>query len=145
MSRPFILATQCSGKFAISSIESSSVYGTSPLARWFNFPAVDHCLCVQEGLLRFKLKSSGEQSWSEIREGQTLFIAAGEEFALSFGSRYVKILSFTNGAGIEQVIQDAGQQASGVVLPDVVAPCEEKKLLAVCKDMGVCIQSLRDS
>jgi hypothetical protein len=58
MSRPFINASQCSEKFAISSIEGSSRYkapGSSPLARWLTFEVVDHFFVISEGFLKVKL------------------------------------------------------------------------------------------
>ncbi|OQD65899.1 hypothetical protein PENPOL_c005G07111 [Penicillium polonicum] len=141
MSRPFILSSQCSGKFSIASIESSKIYKSTPLGRWLSFPAVDHCFCVQEGLLRVKLRSSGD-SWSEVREGQTLVIAAGDAFVLDFASRYVRVWSFTNGRGIEQVVQNAGTQTFGYVLPDSHVSWEEEKLSNVCRELGVETQQL---
>ncbi|KAG7139917.1 Quercetin 2 like protein [Verticillium longisporum] len=52
MSRPFLHASQCGGKFAVSSIESSKVYEAAPLRQWLTFATVDHCFCVLEGVLR---------------------------------------------------------------------------------------------
>jgi hypothetical protein len=37
MSRPFSLISQSGGKFSMSSIESSNVYGKPPLNRWLTF------------------------------------------------------------------------------------------------------------
>ncbi|KAK8059146.1 Quercetin 2-3-dioxygenase [Apiospora saccharicola] len=140
MSRPFILADQCAGKFAISSIESSHVYSNAskqqPLARWLTFADVDHCFCVQEGLLRVRLRS-GDGGWSEIREGQTLVVAAGETFMLDFGSRYVRVWSFTNGRGIEDLVRVAGSPCSSFVLPESPAPWEEAEFLQACKQIKV--------
>lgn len=142
ISRPFILSSQCSGKFSISSIESSSIYGKSPLARWLSFPTTDHCFCVQEGLLRIKLKSEASQEWNEVREGQTVVVAAGESFTLEFGSRFVRVWSFTNGKGIEEVVQNAGSSFSSYVLPENAAPWEDGKLLKACEGLGVQVEDL---
>ncbi|KAK6208995.1 hypothetical protein LQW54_006743 [Pestalotiopsis sp. IQ-011] len=138
LSRPLINASQCSGKFAIASLESSKVYGDSAFSRqWVSFPTVDHCFCVQEGLLRVQIKGEGGSEWSEVREGQTVVIAAGQSFKLDFGSRFVRAYSFTNGAGIEHLIHTAGASASGVVLPDEAAPFDQSKFEAVAGEMGV--------
>ncbi|KAJ3456063.1 hypothetical protein MRS44_016086 [Fusarium solani] len=137
VSRPFILSSQSSGKFSISSIESSSVYGKSPLSRWLTFASIDHCFIVQEGLLKVKIKSGNSSSWNEVREGQTVVIAAGETFTLEFGSRYVRVWSFANGRGIEEVVQNAGSPATGVVLPEAAREWQESKLLEVCKELNV--------
>ena len=137
MSRPFINASQCSEKFAISSIEGSSAYKESspPLARWLTFPSVDHCFLVQEGLLKVILK--GDDTWTSVREGQTLVISAGQAFAIAFGSRYVRAVSFTNGRGIEELIQTAGTSFSGFVLPEEPVPWEESRLQKAAEAIGV--------
>jgi mannose-6-phosphate isomerase-like protein (cupin superfamily) len=136
MSRPFINASQCSGKFAISSIESSNQYTESPFkGRWLTFEKVDHCFIVTEGLLRVRLK--GEEDWAEVREGQTLVISAGQAFMLEFASRYVRAISFTNGDGIEHLVHTAGQPYANFVLPDTVGSWDEERLRAVCGEMGV--------
>jgi mannose-6-phosphate isomerase-like protein (cupin superfamily) len=136
MSRPFINASQCSGKFAISSIESSNQYAESPFKeRWLTFENVDHCFIVTEGLLRVRLK--GEEEWAEVREGQTLVISAGQAFMLEFASRYVRAISFTNGPGIEHLIHTAGQPYANFVLPDSVGSWDEDRLRVVCGEMGV--------
>lgn len=138
MSRPFITSSQSSGKFAISSIESSKVYAQSPLARWLTFATVDHCFCVMEGLLRVKVRSGGE-AWSEVREGQTLVIAAGEAFRFEFGSRFVRVWSFTNGPGLEQLIQSAGSPHLGVVLPESAERWDESRFADTCKELSVSV------
>jgi hypothetical protein len=136
MSRPFINASQCSDKFSISSIESSCKYDHSPFMRWLTFPTVDHCFCVMEGSLKVQLKSSGE-IWNVVREGQTLVISAGQPFKLDFASRYVRAITFTNGAGIEHLIHTAGLTCESFVLPEQISPYEEEKLQAACHEIGV--------
>lgn len=142
MSRPFINASQCAEKFAISSIESSGTYapGSSPFARWFTFPAVDHCFAVMEGLLRVRLKGEGGNDWTDVREGQTLVVSAGRAFKLEFASRYVRAVTFTNGAGIEHLIHTAGQPYAGAVIPEEAASWDEEKLRAACDEMGVVVE-----
>jgi hypothetical protein len=143
MSRPFINASQCEGKFAISSIEGSNAYtDAKPLARrWLTFPAVDHCLVMFEGLLWVKVKREGQaqesDEWTAVREGQTLTIAAGQTFALDFTSRYVRAISFTNGPGLEELIQTAGSSFDGFVLPDEPVPWEEARLQEAARKVGV--------
>ncbi|KAK8127239.1 Quercetin 2-3-dioxygenase [Apiospora sp. TS-2023a] len=135
---------RCAGKFAISSIESSRVYNDAlkrPLARWLTFADVDHCFCVQEGLLRVRLRS-GDGGWSEVRAGQTLVVAAGETFTLDFGSRYVRVWSFTNGRGIEELIRVAGSSCSSFVLPERPAPWEESEFLQACQKVKVEVADL---
>lgn len=118
ISRPFITTSQTGGRFAISSIESSKVYQNTPLSQWLKFETVDHCFYVMEGLLRVKIRSD-EEVWSDVREGQTLVISAGDSFKLDFASRFVRIWSFTNGRGVEGLISDGGSLYNGHVLPDL--------------------------
>jgi hypothetical protein len=136
MSRPFINASQSGGKFAISSIESSGVFGKSPLAQWLTFPTVDHCFYVAEGLLRVKVGDDDDQ-WNSVREGQTVVISAGQAFMLEFQSRYVRVISFTNGCGIEQLIQTAGSVCSGCVLPEEPSQWDDVSIQIACKELGV--------
>jgi hypothetical protein len=135
MLRPFITAHQSGGRFAISSIESSSKYGPGPLSKWLTFPEVDHCLCVLEGLLKVQLQ--GDEGWSEVREGQTLVISAGQAFKLEFGSRYVRAWSFTNGKGIEELIQTAGKPTESFVIPDKVEKWEDEELIKAIEGLGL--------
>ncbi|GKT46127.1 quercetin 2,3-dioxygenase [Colletotrichum spaethianum] len=135
LSRPFINASQCSGKFSITSLESSKLYAKSPLARWLTFSTVDHCFCVQEGLLKVKLKESG--TWTEVREGQTLLVSAGQAFTLDYGSRFMRAITFTNGPGIEALIQDAGQSYSGFVLPEEAVPWSEEEFKQATEALDV--------
>lgn len=139
MSRPFINASQCSEKFAISSIESSNVYTSSPLAKWLNFPTVDHCFCVMEGLL--KVKTKGEEDWNTVREGQTVVLSAGQSFTLEFASRYVRVISFTNGRGIEELIQTAGSSYTSFILPEEVPEWDEAAIQTACGKLGVKVEA----
>ncbi|KAH7002425.1 RmlC-like cupin domain-containing protein [Ilyonectria destructans] len=139
MSRPFINASQCSEKFAISSIESSNVYTKSPLSKWLNFPTVDHCFCVMEGLL--KVKTKGEEGWNTVREGQTVVLSAGQSFTLEFASRYVRVISFTNGRGIEELIQTAGSSYTSFILPEEAPEWDEAAIQTVCGKLGVKVEA----
>jgi hypothetical protein len=136
MSRPFIHAEQCGGKFSISSIESSSAYGRNAFGDWLSFANVDHCFCVFEGVLRVKVRGQDE-NWQAVREGQTLVIAAGQSFALDFGSRYVRAITFTNGPGIEDIIRKAGAPYQGFVLPDSVGDWDQAAFKSACGEAGV--------
>jgi len=135
MSRPFITTAQSSGKFAISSIESSSAYGKSIFSRPMTFQNVDHCLCVQEGTLIVKLNGSGDAN--TIREGETVMVPAGQSFSLEFGSKYVRVFSFTSGDGIEALIHRAGEPCKAFVLPDQAPKFDESNLAAVCRELAM--------
>lgn len=144
MSRPFILASQCSGKFAVSNIESSNQYGPSAIVdKWLTFKNVDHCFCVQEGILKVKLREQGSDSpWNEVREGQTVLVPAGQAFTLDFGSRYVRAITFTNGRGLEELIKLAGSDCRSVVLLEKAAAYESTKLQEACAEVEVALENL---
>ncbi|KAG8415993.1 hypothetical protein J3459_013900 [Metarhizium acridum] len=137
MSRPFIHASQCSGKFAISSIESSKLYDGSlnPFSQRVTFEKVAHCFVVMEGVLGVKLyetDNGGEDAWSEVREGQTVVIPAGQTFSLCFKARYVRAISFTNGTGVEEIIRRAGTPYQGFVLPEQAQEWNDAKFRDGC-------------
>ncbi|KAK5659579.1 hypothetical protein OQA88_781 [Cercophora sp. LCS_1] len=138
--RPFINAVQCEGLFSISGIESSGMYEEEPFRGcWLTFPKVDHCFHVMEGELRVSIKG-GE--WSSVRVGETAVVSAGRSFRLGFGSRYVRVISFVNGEGLETVMQRAGMSYDGHVLPDKAEKYSEEKLKGVCVEMGVAVDQV---
>lgn len=136
MSRPFITTAQCSGKFAISSIESSKDYGSTGniFSRYLTFKDVDHCFSVQEGALVIRLKGGEEYT---INGGETAVIPAGQGFALKFASKYVRVWTFTGGDGVEAVIHKLGQPYKGFVLPEMTQPLDDSALAGVCESLGV--------
>lgn len=136
MSRPFMRAEKSGGKFAISSIESSSVYGKSVFSSWVRFENVDHCFSVQEGTLMAKVKDD-ETEWSEATRGETLFIPAGQAFSLEFGCRYVQAYLFTNGKGLEELIHVAGEPYLPAILPDGTPTWDEGRITVACRSLGV--------
>lgn len=139
MSRPFVTTTQSSGVCAISSIESSNAYPASSsfLSSYMTFSKVDHCLCVQEGTLVVRLKG---QSKTEFREGETVVIPAGQPFALDFGSRYVRVWSFTDGDGIETLVHRLGVPFDQVVLPDTVVDWDATRVQTIATELGVVVE-----
>ncbi|OKL56580.1 hypothetical protein UA08_08123 [Talaromyces atroroseus] len=139
LSRPFITTAQCDGVCAISSIESSDTFTESLLSRKLTFRTVDHCLCVIEGLLVIRIPGSPD---SVIREGETALIPAGQAFSLRFGSRYVRVWSFTSGNGIESLVHRLGVPFGGFVLPDQALSVEldEQRVKEAAEELGVDIQ-----
>lgn len=135
MSRPFITAKETGARFAISSIESSSAYAPSVFSDYAAFPTVHHCLCVQEGALRVHLK--GDAEWATLHEGETVVITAGQPFKLGFASKYVRVWSFTDGRGIEEVVRQAGAPCRSLVLPDEAPALDEAKLKSAFEKLDV--------
>lgn len=135
MSRPFVTTTQSGGVCAISSIESSMMYTPGLVSRYMTFRNVDHCLCVQEGILVVRLK--GADGDSVFREGETVVIPAGQGFALRFASRYVRVWSFSDGDGLEMLVQRLGRTFEGVVLPDREVEWEQGNVERVAEELKV--------
>ncbi|KAB8255400.1 RmlC-like cupin [Aspergillus pseudonomiae] len=133
MSRPFITTTQSNGVCAISSIESSNQYSPSLLSEYMTFHDVDHCLCIQEGTLIVRLKGLPDVVF---REGETVVIPAGQTFALAFGSKYVRVWSFTDGDGIESLVHRLGTPFEGVVLPDRELEWDSAQVGSVAKGLN---------
>lgn len=134
LSRPFVTGKQTGGKFAISSIESSKVYGPTIFSKALKFKDVDHCLCVQEGALVVKLGGKTEET---VREGETVVIPAGQSFTLEFATRFVRIISFTSGEGIEALIEKAGAPYKGFTLPDEAPKFDEDGLEKVFGELSI--------
>lgn len=134
MSRPFVTTQQTGGKFAISSIEGSAVYGPSLFSQPLTFKDVDHCLCVQEGALVVTL---GGKSGETVREGETVVIPSGQSFTLEFATRFVRVISFTSGEGIEALIQKAGRPYKGFTLPDEAPGFDEGGLEKVFDELSI--------
>ncbi|KAF5227497.1 hypothetical protein FAUST_11741 [Fusarium austroamericanum] len=138
LSRPFILASQNGGRFAISSIESSGAYERSIFKSFVKFAAVDHCLFVIEGKLKVEIEgSSGE---NVLHDGETVVISAGQGFKLDFASPFVKFFSVANGRGIETLIQDSGKPFEDMVLPDKAWELDSSALAYVAKEINATIE-----
>lgn len=136
LSRPFINTKQCAGKFAISSIESSSFYGASVFDKTLRFP-VDHLLVVLEGVLQVAV---GGFQPASITQGETVFIAKNVAFSLQFNSNFVRFWSFATGNGIEALIQEAGSPHEGFSIPPKALLWEEKNVLDTCARLGITIK-----
>lgn len=141
LSRPFVTTVQNGGTCAISSIESSEVFGEGAgegkkkgiFSTEMVFEKVDHVFCVFEGAL--VVVRGGERHI--VREGETAVIPRGENFALEFESRFVRFWSFASGDGIETLVHKVGKPLERVTLPDQVSEWEESKLEEVAKEIGV--------
>jgi len=136
MSRPFITTAQCSGKFAMTSLESSRDYAGvgNVFSRFMTFEKVDHCLSVQEGALVVEHKAGGEHV---LHAGDTAIIPAKQGFRLKFASRYVQVFTFSSGDGVEAIIHTAGKPFEGFVIPEEAKAFDEDALVAACKQLSV--------
>lgn len=143
LSRPFVTTAQSGGVCAISSIESSDVYGADAslavLSRFMTFRTVDHCLAVLEGTLIVRLREGSAVKEEVFREGETVVISAGQAFALEFRSKYVRVWSFTDGDGIEALVQRVGREIEGVLLPEreEVQGADEEVVRRAARELSV--------
>ncbi|KAF9893929.1 hypothetical protein FE257_008900 [Aspergillus nanangensis] len=144
MSRPFVTTAQNNGLFAISSIESSSVYSSGVLGGYYmTFEKVDHCLCVLEGTLGVRLKGETGETENMLREGETVVVPAGQAFALDFKSRYVRVWSFTDGDGVEALVRRLGRPCESVVLPDQEAEWDVAAVETVARELNVAMERIQ--
>ncbi|KPA38775.1 cupin protein [Fusarium langsethiae] len=138
IARPFVRHTQCEGKFSISAMESSHTHRVWPfLNRWLSFTSVDHCFCVIEGTFLVKLR--GQDEWTELREGQAIRIPARQGFTADVGSESLKMLTFTNGVGIDELICKAGHEYGSTALPETAGKWDswdELRLRLACSAVG---------
>jgi mannose-6-phosphate isomerase-like protein (cupin superfamily) len=138
ITRPFVRQAQCEGKFSISAMETSRVHRVRPfLDRWLYFTSVDHLFCVVEGTMLIKLK--GQTEWTELREGQAMLISARQAFTADVGSEFVKILTVTNGIGIDELICRAGREYGPTTLPETTSrwdTWDELRLRSACSEVG---------
>ncbi|KAF4985763.1 hypothetical protein FDECE_16332 [Fusarium decemcellulare] len=136
LSRPFVTTTQTEGRVAISSIESSSYYKKAILRqKYHTFASVHHCILLQEGTLKIRIKGHG--NWSTIQGGETVVIPAGEGFSLDFCSKYVRFICCASGKGLEELIQIAGYGFDGIVLPDAAADLDEQSWVSACATLDI--------
>ncbi|KAH7241398.1 hypothetical protein BKA59DRAFT_401267 [Fusarium tricinctum] len=138
IARPFVRHTQCEGRFSIAAMESSHVHRARPfLNRWLSFTNVDHCFCVIEGIFLVKLR--GQIEWTELREGQAIQISARQAFTADLGSEYAKILVFTNGVGIDELVCKAGNEYGSTTLPEKASKWDnwdEVRFISACSEVG---------
>ncbi|KAH7122189.1 RmlC-like cupin domain-containing protein [Dactylonectria estremocensis] len=138
LSRPFITPAQSKGEFSISTMETSANYPERPFFnRNMSFTTVDHCFCAMEGVFRLKIK--GHSDWTVLRQGQMAFIPAREFFTADVDSKFVRVVVLSNGPGISDLIQKAGYQCPGNILPETVGGWDgwdEARLKSACAEVG---------
>lgn len=134
LSRPFITTKQSGGKFAISSIESSSKLEPSPFGQSVKFPNVHHLLAVFEGTLEVTVSGSAS---CRITEGEVIFLPANTAFSLTFASKFVRLWSFSSGDGIDDLIHRAGKPFEGFVIPDKPVSWDEASYKEICKSLNL--------
>jgi hypothetical protein len=131
-SRPFITTKQSDGRFAISCIESSSIYPSSAFGRKLTFP-VHHALLLLDGILEIKI---GEAQPQKAYAGEIVFIRANTTFVIEFRNKYTRFWSFQSGDGIDALIHEAGSRYYAQALPDKVLEFDESKVEATMRKLG---------
>ncbi|PCD26093.1 hypothetical protein BFJ63_vAg15089 [Fusarium oxysporum f. sp. narcissi] len=135
-SRPFITTKQSANKFSISSIEGSSVFGPTVLARRMTFPKIHHLFIILDGWMDI---SVGAEAPVRVFAGEVVFLAANTAFSLNFENKYVRFWSYTNGDGIEALIEGAGEPLARASLPDEAPKLDEKRLRAAVDRLRITI------
>ncbi|KAM0413596.1 hypothetical protein ACHAPT_013626 [Fusarium lateritium] len=75
-----------------------------------------HCFYVIQGVLQIKFKADPE--WTFVQQGQAIMVPERQEFTADSGSAFLRLISFSNGAGIDNVVCKAGSKREGPVLPE---------------------------
>ena len=126
--RPLALKKQSNGRFEIGTLEGSGMHvsglfeglGTVKMAvRALRF-VVHHCFYVAQGKMAFTV--DGKES--ELGQYETLYVPAGMEFSLRFLGRVSKVVVFSNGKGLTNLMCQLGEPYQGAIIP-------EKEVLAV--------------
>ena len=81
-----------------------------------------------------KLNGKSEET---VREGETVVIPAGQSFTLEFASRFVRVMSFTSGDGVESLIHKVGEPFKGFILPDEAPKVDESGLDKVFAELSI--------
>ncbi|KAL6405269.1 hypothetical protein AUP68_12113 [Ilyonectria robusta] len=137
-SRPFITTKQCSGKFAITCIETSSVYGPSVFHTKMSFP-VHHVLVFFDGQIDITI--GDEEEPLRVVAGEVVCLQANTPFSLDFKTKYVRFYSYTSGAGMESLIHEAGSSVDRASLADEVTPVDQSKLKFAIEKFNIKIHS----
>ncbi|GES58480.1 RmlC-like cupin [Aspergillus terreus] len=120
LSRPFITTRQSGGKFAITSIESSSIYGPTVLAHPFTFDKVHQIYTVLDGSVEVTVNGDRHT----VRVGESVLIPRGTTISVQFTEKYCRFWAFASGDGLETLISTAGTEFGGMVVPDKTEPVD---------------------
>ncbi|OAL50284.1 RmlC-like cupin [Pyrenochaeta sp. DS3sAY3a] len=137
LSRPFITTKQSAsptGNFAITSIESSNRFAENVLGKSFTFKRVHQVYHVLDGAICLTINGA---SGNLVRAGETAFIPAGTQIAISFMDRYVRFWAYSSGDGLEKVISEAGGVFEGSMVPDQARDLDWEHVQRVSHDLGV--------
>ncbi|RAL17603.1 uncharacterized protein BO97DRAFT_419839 [Aspergillus homomorphus CBS 101889] len=104
LSRPSITTCQTAGKFVITSIESSYLYGASILDQSFTLQSVHQVYHMLDGAISVAI--DGEVN--VVRVGETSFIAAGIKIQIAFLEKYTRFWALASGDWLESPVENAG-------------------------------------
>lgn len=144
ISRPCVTTAQSDGRFSISAMETSYVLTATPFVnRWWCFTRVVHCFYLIQGVLKIKFK--GDAEWTFVRQGQAIMVPERQEFTADPGSSLLRLISFSNGAGIDEVVCKAGLKREEPVLPETASrwdAWDELRFRSACVEVGALISSV---
>ncbi|KAL4876800.1 RmlC-like cupin domain-containing protein [Aspergillus karnatakaensis] len=127
-SRPFITTKQCSGKFFISCIETSTAYGPSVFKQKLSFPVYD-VLIFFDGKVDIAINDETEAT--EVTPGEVVVIPKDVPFSLDFKTKYVRFYSYSSGDGLDALVNQAGLAIERVSISDEAHVVDQYKLKAV--------------
>ncbi|EMC96376.1 hypothetical protein BAUCODRAFT_472790 [Baudoinia panamericana UAMH 10762] len=130
--RPLITTAQSRGKFAIAGIESSnqyhqqSIFAESKAA--LSFTEVHHAFLVTEGSVEVCVDHAAP---SKLAGGDVIYIPKGAAFKLRTTSRFSKMYAFASGAGIVELLCEAGKAYEHSALPEKAGAYEMESIKAL--------------
>jgi hypothetical protein len=124
-------------------METSYILTAEPFVnRWWCFTRVVHCFYLIQGVLKIKFKDDAD--WTFVRQGQAIMVPERQEFTADPGSSFLRLISFSNGAGIDEVVCKAGLKREGPVLPEAASrwdAWDELRFRSACVEVGALISS----
>ncbi|PYI18972.1 hypothetical protein BO99DRAFT_459855 [Aspergillus violaceofuscus CBS 115571] len=137
LSRPFITTCQAVGKFVITSIESSLLYGPSVVYQPFTLQSVHQVYHVLDGAINVTIDGEENVVWV----GETVFIPAGTQIQVAFLGKYTRFWAFSTGNGLEALVEKAGEAYEGYMVPDKPSEADLGHVREIAKTLDIIFQS----
>jgi mannose-6-phosphate isomerase-like protein (cupin superfamily) len=138
--RPLATIRQSAGRFAIASIEGSSLHENKVLRSSFVFENFHHAFFVSEGMMTFEIDDNSaamnKLSSMTIGTGETVYVPKGFRFSFSFASKFTKAYIFTNGAGIIEPLCQSGTKYDVAVIPEKEKTVDQSRLATLLQEFS---------
>lgn len=129
--RPVLTTAESNGKFAIGSVEGSSLHHSHSIfanqERHITFTEVHHAFHVSEGNIEFHIDGSS----TNLHAGELVYIPKDIAFRFKIISRFAKMYCFCNGGGVIELLQQLGMDYDIPVIPEKAEPWNGEELSKV--------------